>query len=76
MPAAPDGQEPGRPANAAWEMTGPVTDHVLIGTTALALSACVLAGRPARLRRRARKETGEWRSNPASGGSRWRSGRS
>ena len=32
VPAAPDGQEPGRPANGDWEMTGPVTDHVLTGT--------------------------------------------
>ena len=31
-PVTPDGQEPGRPANGDWEMTGPITDHVLTGT--------------------------------------------
>ena len=48
-PAAPDHQEPGRPANGDWEMTAPITDHVLTGTHgtgALALSACALAGQP------------------------------
>ena len=32
MPAVPDGQEPGRPTNEGWEMTGPITNRVLTGT--------------------------------------------
>jgi len=74
--APPDGQERGRPAYGDWEMTGPITDRVLTGTHGTGAERVPWLEDPARLRRRDRKETGGWRSNPATGGLRRRSGRS
>jgi hypothetical protein len=75
VPAAPDGEEPGMPANGDWEMTGPITDHALTGTHGTGAERMPWPDDPARLRKRDRKETGGWRSNPASGRSQRRSGR-